>query len=86
MQTTSTLHSYFLAMTLYPEVQKKAQAEIDAVVGRDRLPTFADRNQLPYVNALCSELLRWLPVVPLGTSYPNCCVRELTLFKIIPTP
>ena len=53
-------------MTLYPEVQAKAQAEVDAVVGTDRLPTLQDRNQLPYVNAICAELLRWLPAVPLG--------------------
>lgn len=39
-------------MSLYPEVQLRAQAEIDAVVGNDRLPTFSDRESLPYVNAL----------------------------------
>lgn len=38
-----------LAMTLYPDVMRKAQAQIDAVVGRDRMPTFADRDQLPYI-------------------------------------
>lgn len=46
-------------MTIYPEVLKKAQAEIDAVVGHERLPTMGDRDALPYVNAICSELLRW---------------------------
>ena len=60
--------SFFLAMQLYPEVQRKAQAEIDAVIGHDRLPTFQDRDRLPYVNNLCLELLRWMPVGPLGTS------------------
>jgi cytochrome P450 len=53
-------------MTLYPEVQSKAQAEIDAVVGLDRLPTIQDREQLPYVNALTVELLRWFAIAPLG--------------------
>jgi cytochrome P450 len=54
-------------MTLFPEVQKKAQAEIDAVVGNDRLPSFSDRSQLPYVEALAKEVLRWNVVAPLGT-------------------
>lgn len=58
-------------MTLYPEVQQKAQAEIDAVVGGDRLPTFQDRDRHPYINALCSEILRWLPVAPLGRLPPS---------------
>jgi cytochrome P450 len=53
-------------MTLFPEVQKKAQAEIDAVVGNDRLPSFSDRSQLPYVDALAKEVLRWNVVAPLG--------------------
>jgi cytochrome P450 len=54
-------------MVLYPEVQRKAQAEIDAVVGRDRLPDFRDRPLLPYVSAILEEALRWHPVLPLGT-------------------
>lgn len=56
-------------MTLYPDVQRKAQAEIDAVVGHDRLPDFQDRERLPYVTALYSEVLRWLPSVPQGQLY-----------------
>jgi cytochrome P450 len=53
-------------MTLYPDVQKRAQEEIDAVVGTDRLPTHDDRPHLPYVEALYQEVLRWNPVGPLG--------------------
>ena len=56
----------FLCMTLFPEAQKKAQAEIDAVVGLDRLPTLADRPNLPYIDAVVSEMMRWAPVVPMG--------------------
>ena len=45
-------------MALYPEVQKKAQAEIDAVVGQNRLPDFHDRPSLPYTNAIVKESSR----------------------------
>ncbi|KAF8211494.1 cytochrome P450 [Mycena galopus ATCC 62051] len=64
--TVSAVYAFFLAMALYPAVQAKAQAEIDAVVGGDRLPTFADREDLPYVDALVKEVLRWHSVVPTG--------------------
>ena len=53
-------------MVLYPEVMKKAQAEIDNVVGPDTLPTFGDRERLPYVEAIVKETLRWNTVVPMG--------------------
>ena len=53
-------------MMLYPEVQRKAQTEVDRVIGSDRLPTLADRSSLPYVGALVQEVLRWNPVAPLG--------------------
>lgn len=63
------MKSFVLAMVLYPEAQKIAQAEIDAVVGQDRLPTFEDRDKLPYIRALAPELLRWAPVTPQGVSH-----------------
>ena len=58
-------------MTLYPDIQRKAQEEIDMVVGKDRLPTFADRENLPYVDAVINEVLRFNPVAPLGTFHCN---------------
>ena len=53
-------------MIIYPEVQCKAQAEIDRVIGNDRFPTLADQPDLPYIDALVKEVLRWAPVGPLG--------------------
>jgi cytochrome P450 len=53
-------------MSLHPEIQARAQDEIDRVVGRHRLPEFADRPSLPYVEAVIKEVLRWNPVTPLG--------------------
>jgi cytochrome P450 len=53
-------------MALYPATQKRAQEEIDRVVGTERLPDFEDRISLPYVEALLREILRWWCVVPQG--------------------
>lgn len=53
-------------MTMFPEVAKKAQAELDSVIGTDRLPEAADRKQLPYIDALVKEVVRWNTVTPTG--------------------
>lgn len=53
-------------MVLHPEVQAKAQEEIDRVVGTERFPDFGDRPNLPYVEAIYLETYRWRPVVPSG--------------------
>jgi len=66
MQTVSAVQSFFLAMALYPEVQKKAQTEINTVIGNNQLPDFSDRDALPYTNAIVKEAMRWQPVTPLG--------------------
>ncbi|KIO14849.1 hypothetical protein M404DRAFT_928982 [Pisolithus tinctorius Marx 270] len=63
--TSSTLLVFLLAMVLYPEAQAQAQEEIDRVVGDTRLPEFRDRENLPYVEAVLLETLRWHPNVPL---------------------
>ncbi|KAK1565840.1 cytochrome P450 [Colletotrichum navitas] len=67
--TVSTISSFVLAMLMFPDVQKKAQMEIDSVFGPDRLPSFDDQPRLPYINALVKESLRWFPVVPIGTPH-----------------
>lgn len=70
--TVSAIYSFFLAMALYPDVQKKARAEIDAVIGPDRLPSFADRTSLPYIEAITKEVLRWHVVIPCA----DHCITE----------
>jgi len=72
--TVSTITSFFLAMMMNPEVQRKAQAEIDMVIGNDRFPTMADQASLPYVEAVAKELLRWNPVAPL--SIPHVATED----------
>ena len=58
-------------MIAFPQVQRKAQAELDAVVGRHRLPTFTDAPRIPYLSAVIKEILRWRPVVPLGVPHTS---------------
>ncbi len=58
------MQTIFVAMSLHPEVQRKAQAELNAVVGPNRLPEFEDRDALVYVNAVIKEALRWHNVLP----------------------
>jgi cytochrome P450 len=72
------VQTIFLAMALYPEVQKKAQAEIDAVVGPNRLPDFHDRPSLPYINAVIKESSRWNLVLPLGRFFVTVIITILT--------
>ncbi|RPD77557.1 cytochrome P450 [Lentinus tigrinus ALCF2SS1-7] len=64
----ASLQRFFVAMSLYPDVQKLAQAELDGVVGRSRMPEPEDRDRLPYVDALVKETLRWYPAVPMGVA------------------
>ena len=68
--------SFIVATLLRPEVQTMAQEELDAVTRRERLPMFEDRPRLPFVNAICQEVLRWRPVTPLGelqsSTQPMC--------------
>lgn len=66
-------------MITHPEARLKAQAEIDAVVGTDRLPSFADRPSLPYVECVMSECLRWAAPVPLGQSFPSLTAQGKVL-------
>lgn len=63
------MECFFLAMTLFPDVQRKAQEEIDRVVGSGRLPGFQDRENLPYIDAIVKEVLRWHPVAPMSLAH-----------------
>lgn len=72
-QTVALVTAFYLYMALYPDVQRKAQAEIDEVVGQDRLPSMGDERRLPYVDSLIKELHRFNPIVPL---IPHSTSRE----------
>ena len=70
-QSNATLVTFVYLMMNHPEIQRHAQAEIDRVVGRQRLPDFEDRLSLPYVDAVLRETMRRHPVAPIGTFNTN---------------
>ncbi|KAF5372139.1 hypothetical protein D9758_005076 [Tetrapyrgos nigripes] len=66
-ETTATSMMWFIfSMVLFPHIQTRAQEELDKVVGRSRLPSFADLKHLPYIHAIVKEVLRWRTPVPMG--------------------
>ncbi len=73
--TSSALAILVLALITHPAAMRKAQAELDAVVGAERLPIFADQAQLPYVRALCQEVMRWRPVSSGG--FPHALTEDV---------
>ncbi|KXH38769.1 hypothetical protein CNYM01_03503 [Colletotrichum nymphaeae SA-01] len=74
--TGAMLYSTFAALVVYPEVQKRAQDEIDRVVGDSRLPSFSDKDSLPYVHAIAQEALRWHTLAPMG--FPHLTTEDDT--------
>jgi Cytochrome P450 len=55
-----------MAMVMHPDIQNKAQCEIDEVIGLERFPEISDRPNVHYVNALIKETMRWHPALPLS--------------------
>ena len=72
--TASIVTAFVQAMATYPDVQRKAQAEIDEVIGTDRSPTWQDYKRLPYVNQCVKETMRWRPVTPLA--FPHALAED----------
>ncbi|KAK7056368.1 hypothetical protein VNI00_002922 [Paramarasmius palmivorus] len=94
--TVTSISQFILAMLMYPEVMERAQDELDSVVGQDRLPDFDDRHNLPYVEAVMSEVWRWGTPVPLnlphylvqddyyrGMFIPKNCIVVVNIWAIL---
>ena len=73
-QTTAATATFFYLMAVHPAAQRKAQAELDRVLGHGHLPTFEDRYQLPYTEAIYRELLRWRP--PVAMCVPHISTED----------
>ncbi|KAL1851749.1 hypothetical protein Daus18300_012434 [Diaporthe australafricana] len=69
--TTQTLEMFVMAALANPDKMRTAQAEIDRVVGRGRLPSADDEKDLPYVRAVVEETLRWRPIIIAGVAHAN---------------
>ncbi|THH07845.1 hypothetical protein EW145_g3103 [Phellinidium pouzarii] len=67
--TSALLRSFVHAMVLNPVVARMGQAEIDCIIGNERLPAFEDKGLLPYIDYILKELLRWKPPIPLGIAH-----------------
>jgi len=70
----ASLTVFVFSMMVHPEVQKRAQQELDSVLGGDRLPTFADKDQLPYLWNVLREVFRWIVVFPFAI--PHRSIKE----------
>ncbi|ESK84350.1 cytochrome p450 [Moniliophthora roreri MCA 2997] len=69
--TESTFNWLTLAMIAFPDTQRKAQEELDRVIGRERIPTIDDMDSLPYMRAVVKEVMRWRPAVPMGVLHAS---------------
>jgi cytochrome P450 len=80
--TVSALSTFFLAMALFPDVQKRAQEEIDRVVGPSRLPVSSDKPNLPFIWATVQETHRWHPVVPMSIPHASSSENVIRGYRI----
>ncbi|KIV84705.1 hypothetical protein PV11_00473 [Exophiala sideris] len=72
--TAATLIGFIQAMVVFPEVQRKAQEEIDRVVGPDRMPTMEDAPNMQYIRGCVKESMRWMPTNILGV--PHSVIKD----------
>lgn len=81
--SSSIILAFLHAMKKWEGLLKKAQAEIDAVVGEDRTPVWADYERLPYVAAVVKEAMRWRPIVPLAFPHAAAEGKNIPLLSCL---
>ena len=72
--SASIILAFVHAMIKFPHTQKKAQREIDSIIGEDRSPLWNDYASLPYVAMIVKETMRWRPVTPLA--FPHAVTED----------
>ena len=80
MTSTTFVHKLILCMAYHPEVQLRAQAEVDKVVGTERMPKLNDVESMPYVQAVIKEIHRFYPAAPLAIPHSNANDESVGLF------
>lgn len=80
--TTNSVLWLLLYMSIHPDIQKKVQAEIDTVLGPDRVPSLTDKSMLPYTEATIMEVQRMTVVVPLSIPHMASCNTEFRGYTI----
>ncbi|XP_069123487.1 cytochrome P450 2C8-like [Argopecten irradians] len=75
--TVSTLRWGLAYLTQYPEVQTRLQQEVDHALPPGTLPSMADKQAMPYVEAFVMELLRHADVAPVGLLHTATCDTTL---------
>lgn len=78
--------TFLYKMLAHPEIQKRAQAEIDTVLNQQRLPDFTDQPSMPYVTAIAREVLRMAPPAPTGQSFFTLCNFDAVLIYVLAFP
>lgn len=64
-----TIEWLLFILAAHPDIQAKVQQEIDSVIGRDRAATFADKMNMPYTEAVITEVHRFASLIP--TNLPH---------------
>ncbi|KAG9081375.1 hypothetical protein FS749_007707 [Ceratobasidium sp. UAMH 11750] len=82
IQIVASVMTFILAMILHPTIQEKAQAELDGVLGQNRLPELSDRGSLPYMDRILKEVSRWNSVTPLGLAHASTQDDEYKGYRI----
>ncbi|KAH7320407.1 cytochrome P450, partial [Rhizoctonia solani] len=71
-----TLRTFILAMAMLPDIQSKAQAQIDSAIST-RFPELSDQDSLPYMLCIIKEVMRWR--ISLSLALPHGCIQDDTL-------
>ena len=80
--SAQTVNWLLLILANRPEIQARVHAELDAVVGRDALPTVDDRMRLPYTFACLAESMRYRTIGPLGLPHKASEDTEIGGYRI----